>query len=321
VTLDLAVIIVSWNVQSLVLDTLRTLDADLKTSDLKAAIWVLDNASTDGTVEAIRATFPAVHLIARSDNLGFAGGNNAAMRELGFCDVPTPNPSGPRAVFLLNPDTLVKPGAIRALYDGLLGLPKAGMVGAQLFYEDGSFQHGAFGFPGLAQIILDLFPLPNRILGHLVDSRLNGRYPRALYDSGKPFPVDHPLGATMMIRREVIEQTGIFDEQFYMYCEEIDWSMRIRHAGWEIYNIPMAHITHLAGKSTGQVRPTSLYNLWASRYRLYTKHYAPLKLILARFLVRIGMQLQIRKAQQLDPAQREPLIAAYRKVIALFTAS
>lgn len=311
---DLAVILVTWNVRDLALNALRSLYDDLHTTNIDAQVCVVDNASSDGTPEAICAEFPSVQLITSKDNLGFAAGNNLALRALGFCDQPTPNPAGPRALFLLNPDTLVQRGAIQALYDALLKLPGAGLVGAQLAYEDGSFQHSAFRFPGLAQIVIDLFPVPAR----LYESRLNGRYPRALYSGRKPFAVDHTLGATMMLRREAIEQTGLFDEQFFMYCEEIDWSMRIRQARWEIYVVPTARITHLEGKSTGQIRPTSLVNLWTSRLRLYTKHYSPIKLAAARQLVKIGMRLQIRKARQsrtLTAEQKEALIGAYRTVI------
>jgi N-acetylglucosaminyl-diphospho-decaprenol L-rhamnosyltransferase len=318
--MDLAVVIVTWNTRRIVLDALRTLHADLDASSLDAEVWVVDNASSDGTAEAVRTAFPAVRLLVTEKNLGFAGGNNAALRAMGFRDEPTPNPPGPRAVFLLNSDTLVQKGAVRRLYDALFSLPRAGVVGAQLSYEDGSFQHSAFGFPGLAQILVDLFPAPGRLYGRLYDSRLNGRYSRALYDSRIPFPVDHTLGATMMLRREAIEQTGLFDEQFFMYCEEIDWSMRIRQAGWEIYTVPEARITHLEAKSTTQVRAESIVNLWTSRFKLYRKHYSAPKFVAARALVRLGMWQQIRKARRLAtlPAeQRGALIAAYRKVMQL----
>ncbi len=318
--LDLVVIIVTWNVRHLIRDALRTLADDLRASGLDSKVWVVDNASTDGTAEAIRTEFPAVQLIASPTNLGFAGGNNAAMRAFGFCDQPTPNPNGPRVVFLLNPDTLTQPGAIRALYDALFRMPRAGVAGARLSYEDGTFQHSAFRFPGLMQIVLDLFPIPGRLYNRLHESRLNGRYNRNLYERRDPFPVDHTLGATIMLKREVIEQVGLFDEQFFMYCEEIDWAMRIRQAGWEIYSVPTAHITHLEAKSSSQVRPQSIVNLWTSRFLLYRKHYSRPKLALARWLVRLGMQQKISAAQRdatLSSDQRTVLIEAYRKVIAL----
>jgi N-acetylglucosaminyl-diphospho-decaprenol L-rhamnosyltransferase len=314
---DLAVVVVTWNVQSLVLDALRTLDEDLRASGLESQVVVVDNASSDGTLEAIRSGFPAVQVIRNDENLGFAAGNNVALRALGFQDTPTPNPQGPRAVFLLNPDTLVQRGAIRALYDALFGLPRAGVAGAQLAYGDGTFQHSAFRFPGLLQIVIDLFPVPAR----LYDSRFNGRYDRALYAGREPFRVDHTLGATMMIRREAIEQSGLFDEKFFMYCEEIDWSARIRDCGWEIYTVPTARITHLEGKSTRQIRPTSIVNLWTSRLLLYSKHYSRLKLLIARLLVRLGMGLQMRRVQRdstLSAEAQDALIAAYRTVIGLY---
>ena len=310
--MDLAVIIVSWNTRDLTLDTLRTLTADLDAHGPQAEIWVVDSASSDGSAQAVRAEFPQVKLIANDTNLGFAAGNNAALRALGFGDDPAPAKQ-PHAVYLLNPDTQTQPGATRALYDALFTLPKAGVVGAQLSYADGSFQHGAFMFPGLRQILVDLYPVP----GRLHESRFNGRYPRAAYERGVPFPVDHTLGATMMLRREVIVQTGLFDEDYFMYCEEVDWSIRIRRAGWEIYTVPTAHVVHLAGQSTSQVRPQSMVNLWRSRYRLFAKHYPPLMRVVARPLVQLGMARKIaqtRRDENLAAEDRDELIAAYRTI-------
>lgn len=318
--MDLAVVIVTWNVRDLVVDALRTLLADVGAHGPETQVWVVDNASADGTVEAIRDQFPSenfpqVHLIASEENLGFAGGNNLALRRLGF-ENPSADPDSlPRTVFLLNPDTRVQERAVRTLYDALFSAPKVGLVGARLAYEDGSFQHSAFRFPGVMQTALDLFPMPR-----LYESALNGRYPRALYDGDRPFPVDHVLGATMMLRREVIRQVGLFDEQFFMYCEEIDWAMRIRRAGWEILCVPAARVTHLEGRSTRQIRPESVLNLWRSRFRLYHKHYSPLRVALIRAVVRLGMRRKIGQARRdgaLTAAQRDALIAAYRAVAAL----
>jgi len=312
---DLAIIIVSWNTRDLTLDALRTLYADLDANGPDAAVWVVDNASTDGTPESIREQFPRATLIASDANLGFAGANNHALRLLGFGESAAP-PGGPNAVYLLNPDTRTQPGATRALYDALFSLPRAGVVGAQLSYADGSFQHSAFGFPGLRQLIVELFPLP----GRFYESRFNGRYPRELVQAGAPFPVDHTLGATMMLRAEVIAQAGLFDEQFVMYCEEIDWSIRIRRAGWAIYCVPKAHVIHLAGQSTGQVRPQSVVNLWRSRLLLFDKHDPPLKRAVARQIIRLGMRRKITEtrrafaAGQLSAAERDALIDAYRTV-------
>jgi hypothetical protein len=314
---DLAVVIVNWNTCALTLDALRTLYDDLeKTPDSPhTQVWVVDNASSDNSPGAIRETFPQTHLIASQTNLGFAGGNNAAMRAIGFGTAAAPD-NLPKAVYLLNSDTRTHSGATKTLYDALFNLPKAGVVGARLTYGDGSFQHSAFAFPGLAQLWIDLLPAP----GRFYDSRLNGRYPKTAYAGESPFPVDHTLGATMLLRREVIQQTGMFDEQFHMYCEEIDWSWRIRRAGWEIYCVPTAHITHLGGQSTQQVRPQSIVNLWTSRLQLFEKYYPPWKRTLAKFIIRQGMMRSIRQVKSdphLSDSERAALVEAYRTIIKL----
>jgi len=316
----LAVILVSWNVRDLILDALRTLDADLRAYLPDTAIWVVDNASHDGSAAAIRAAFPHVHLIESPTNLGFGGGNNVALRALGFTDQPHITPDAPPAVFLLNSDTRIVPGAVRQLYETLFSAPDIGIVGAQLEYGDGSFQDGAFGIPDLAQLVIDLFPLrwlPRRIYGRLYRSRLNGRYPRRWYHGDRPFAVGHTLGATMMMRREAIAQTGLFDESFFMYCEEIDWTVRIQRAGWRILCEPRARVVHLGGQSTSQIRAESLINLWHSRLHLFDKYYPGWQRALARRLIRIGAASRCREAQHdlsLSAANRAALITAYTKI-------
>jgi GT2 family glycosyltransferase len=308
---DLAVVIVNWNTRDLTLEALRSLFLDLSTPPPSSEVWVVDNASSDGSAEAIAQTFPQVNLIASTENLGFARGNNAALLAMGFSNTPQngpPPPDLPQAVYLLNSDTLTQPGASGALYEALMTLPGAGVVGARLFYGDGSFQHSAFRFPGLAQLWIDLLPHPAR----LYESAWNGRYPQATYEAGRPFPIDHPLGATMMLKREAIWATGLFDERFHMYCEEIDWSWRIQRAGWRLYCVPAARVVHYGGQSTGQVRARSVVNLWRARLQLFHKYYPPWKLSLAKGIIRAGMRRKLR-GQTLDLN----LELAYQEVIRL----
>jgi N-acetylglucosaminyl-diphospho-decaprenol L-rhamnosyltransferase len=291
---DLAVVIVTWNVRELALNALRSLFADLEVNGPEADVYVVDSASSDGTAAAVESAFPQVKLTTSAENLGFGRANNVALRQIGFGENTTQRL--PKAVYLLNPDTITHPGATRVLYDTLMGDSKLGLVGARLEYEDGSFQHSAFHFPGLRQLWVEFFPTP----GRLHDSEFNGRYPRAFYDAGQPFPVDFPLGATMMLRREVIEQTGMFDEQFFMYCEETDWAWRIHKAGWEVRCVPAAQVTHLSGKSTGQARPQSVINLWTSRLRLYRKHHPAWKAVVARLMIAVGMGCKAHETENLS---------------------
>jgi hypothetical protein len=311
---DLAVVIITWNVRDLALQALDSLYADLVTSGLSADVYVVDNASTDGTAAAIQASYSEVRLTASAENLGFVRGNNLALRQIGFCEGADPE-TLPRAVYLLNPDTITQPDATRTLFEALFSASDVGLVGARLTYGDGSFQHSAFTFPGLRQLWTEFFPTPGRFL----EGRFNGRYSRSVYQSDHPFAVDFVLGATMMLRREAVLQTGLMDEQFFMYCEEIDWARRIHNAGWSVRCVPKAHVIHLGGQSSSQIRPQTVTRLWTSRLLLYQKHYPTWKVALARQMIILGMRRKITEAYQsaLSDTDRDSLIAAYQTVLQL----
>jgi N-acetylglucosaminyl-diphospho-decaprenol L-rhamnosyltransferase len=306
--LDIAIVIVTWNNADIIGNALQSLIDDLQTTALTHQIWVADSASSDNTVELIRTDFPDVNLIASDENIGFSRSNNLAMREIGF-EGDLSEKELPRVVYLLNPDTITHQGATQTLYDTLMNHEEVGSVGARLTYGDGSFQHSAFMFPDLGQIWTEFFPVP----GRFIEGSFNGRYEKAKYQSDKPFAVDFTLGATMMLKREILMQTGLFDEDFLIYCEEVDWAWRIHKAGWTIMCVPQAHVTHLGGQSTSQVRAWSVLNLWKSRLHLYDKHYSSWKRWLAHRLVMLGMR---RKISKLDPKSPnyEDVLSAYQTI-------
>ena len=294
--LDVAVIIVSWNVRDCLDECLSSVYAEFRHSGLTGDVWVVDNGSTDGTLELLANLFPNTHVIANQKNVGFAAANNQGMAAAAA--------SLPRFYFLLNPDTVVRPGAMREMVQVLDSCPKTGMVGPRLVYRDDVGEDG----PGVIQLLFELWPLPRR----LYDTRFNGRYSRrAFRPDGPPFAVDHPLGAAMMVRRDVAEKTGGFDESFHMYCEEIDWSWRIRNAGWAIYSVPSAEIVHYSGESTKQVPARSIVNLWSSRARLYRKHHGKLRWHLARRLAAAG--LRRLAARTPNPAIRDAYLEAAQR--------
>ncbi|UCC87232.1 MAG: glycosyltransferase family 2 protein [Anaerolineales bacterium] len=303
---DLIVIIVSYNTCDMLRACLASVYAGRASSD--AQVWVVDNASSDGSPDMVRAEFPQTHLLALKRNLGFAGGNNAALRELGFGAASDLRPS---LVLFLNPDTEVQEDALVQMANVLRTVEQAGVVGASLVYPEGRFQHSAFRFPTLWQIWFDFFPWPARFL----DSSLNGRYPYALYRAGRPFAVDHPLGAAMMTRAEVIRQVGFMDERFFMYAEEIDWCIRAKRSGWDIYCAPKAQIVHHAGGSTRQFRDEMFVALWRSRFRLFDKHYGLVFNQAARLLVRLGLRAEMRRARQSQSQDSlEQRLSAYHQV-------
>lgn len=342
----LAVVIVSYNVRELVAACLRATFASLARSpEWAAEVWVVDNASTDGSAELVAAEFPAVRLIASPTNLGFAAGNNLALRMLEFEDTqrrrvqkpedgckegdrvtvspchPLTRSCEPDFVLLLNPDAEPLGDAIGRMAGYLAAHPQAGGVGAQLQYPDGRFQHGAFHFPDLWQLWFDFFPpRPRRLL----DSRLNGRYPPSRYAAGQPFPIDFALGAALMVRREAIQAAGLLDEGYFMYAEEVDWCWRIQRAGWPFYCIPAARVIHHGGASTRQFRAQSFLNLWQSRKRLYDRFYGPGQRALAGGIVRVGMWAEARRARAaaaqgaISATELAARLAATRAVQALF---
>ncbi|MBI3361060.1 MAG: glycosyltransferase family 2 protein [Chloroflexi bacterium] len=304
---DLGIAIVSWNVRDLLAACLASVYVEIERSGLSAGVWVVDNASSDGSEAMVRDRFPQAHLIENDHNSGFAAANNQAMRGMGFREIPNSKsqiPNWPFAVLLLNPDTIVKPGALGTMVDFMRTHPRAGIVGAKLLNPDGSSQECAFDFPGVWQAFFDLFP-PSGQLARLTQTRLNGRYPPALFERGQPFHIGHPLGAAFMARGEAIQQVGLMDEGYHMYCEEIDWAWRMRRAGWEAYCVPRAQVIHYGGQSTSQVKGESFVNLWRSRKRLYETHGGRVSAALVGAMVQIAMKRRTRSG---------PVSSAYSEV-------
>ncbi len=212
--------------------------------------------------------------------------------------------------------------------------PTVGACGARLRYGDGAFQHGAFRFPSLLQIALDLFPLAEipgvrRFLPRLLNSRFNGRYPQQLWRENAPFPVDFVLGAAMMVRGAAIAQVGLLDEGYFMYCEEMDWALRLQRGGWPIFAVPSAHVIHHEGQSSKQVRWAAFERLWRSRLRFYRKHpeqFPPGHEIMVRACVRLGVRLRAEQARRrfaqghLRGDQLAEELATYAKIVALTAA-
>ncbi len=331
--MDLAVVIVSYNVSALLHACLESLLASLASApELAAEVWVVDNASADGSAAMVQAEFPRVRLLASPENLGYSAGNNLALQALGFApqadearllsaypwaaDLPRPAVQ-PRHVWLLNPDTVVQGDAPARLVRFLDQTPRAGACGAQLFYPDGSLQHGAFRFPGLTQLALDFFPPPGRLNQPLLDSRLNGRYSRRLYEQDQPFPVDFVLGATLLARGETLRQVGLLDEGYFMYCEEMDWQRRMEQAGWSVHGVPAARVVHVAGASSSQFRSRSFVALWQSRLRYFRRYHGAAFNRAAAALLRTGLRAEARRARQRAPDDLPQRLAAYAEVEAL----
>lgn len=265
--MDLSIIIVSWNVRDLLRRCLRSVNSEQSAVNSRGLFTVhrslltetivVDNASLDGTVAMLRADFPDVQVIANSENVGFTRGNNQALAV-----------AQGRYLFLLNSDTELRPGALRALIDYMDARPRVGVVGPQLFYADGSPQSSRRRFPTLATAFLEStqwqqwFP-HNSILSryYMLDTR-----------DDTTQEVDWVNGAAMFVRREVYDQIGGFDEGFFMYSEELDWCYRAKQTGWQIVYLPTAQVVHYAGKSSEQVVVQRDIYFHSSKIRFFKKY-------------------------------------------------
>ncbi len=256
--MDLAIIIVNWNGRSLLADCLTSIQATA--GELAVQTYVVDNGSTDGSQQMVRQSFPAVTLIDAPHNPGFGGGNNLALRHV------LAQPDAPHYLLLLNPDTVLHPGALQALIQFMEALPLVGVAGARLLNADGSFQFSHAPFPGLYD---EWMILSGR--GRASEGPWYPSY--APIENDGTDRADYVMGAVMLARTEAVRQVGLLDEGFFMYSEEVDWCYRFRKAGWAVGYVPQAVVTHIGGGSTRQVRPQMQAELYRSRVRFFRKHY------------------------------------------------
>ncbi|HID89507.1 MAG TPA: glycosyltransferase family 2 protein [Anaerolineae bacterium] len=230
---DVSVIVISWNTRALLEQCLRSVYGTA--GDLVVEVIVVDNGSTDGSVEMVRERFPQARLMVNRENVGFARANNQAMAV-----------AQGRYFLLLNSDAVLRPGALKAMVDLMGADPRVGIAGGRLMNPDGSFQASFMDFPTLwAEILLMIKLHP------LLRSPYFPSYPPA--ESEEVREADWVPGACMLVRREVWKEVGGLDETYFMYSEEVDWCWRVGRAGWRIYYTPEAEIVHWGGQSIGQV--------------------------------------------------------------------
>lgn len=272
-----AAVIVNYRTAGLVVDCLRTLAPEVA-AEPGLRVLVVDNASGDDSVGVIAAAireqgwaWAEVRELDR--NGGFAYGNNTAVRLL----LAGPNP--PEYVWLLNPDTLVRPGAATALIDFLEAHPGVGIAGGRLEHPDGTPQTAAFRFPSLTSEFEDTVRL-----GFV--SRLLEPFRVPMPIRSEPHPADWVNGASMIVRREVWQTVGPMDEGFFLYFEETDFCRRARDLGWGVWHVPASRVVHLEGQSTGvtgaklALKPRPRY-WFDSRARYFRKHLRPTRALVA----------------------------------------
>jgi GT2 family glycosyltransferase len=231
--MQLSVIIVNYNVRAFLENAIVSVCK--ASGGLQAEVIVVDNASDDGSVEMMRQKFPSVKLIVNEKNLGFATANNIALRE-----------AHGKYVLLLNPDTVVQEDTLHVMMEFLDQHPDVGLAGCKILNPDGTLQlacRRSFPTPWVAFTkIVGLSAVFPR-------SKTFSRYNLEYLDPDDTYEVDAVSGSFMFFRREIVEQVGTLDEQFFMYGEDLDWCYRTKKAGWKICYVHATQIIHYKGES------------------------------------------------------------------------
>ena len=264
--LDLAVVIVNYNVRDLLRGCLASVFASRGVS---FDVWVVDNASGDGSVEMVRREFPRAHLIASPVNGGYAYANNLALRQI-LEGAPGSEP--PRYILLLNPDTVVPPDGFATMIRYLDEHSQVAIVGPKLVRQDGSLDLACRrSFPSPEVAFYRMLGLSQRF----PRSRRFGRYNLTYLDPDQTAEVDSVVGAFMLLRTSAIRQVGLLDEAFFMYGEDLDWAYRIKEQGWKVVYHPGIEVLHLKGQSSRQAKARSTREFYRAMLIFYRKHYAP----------------------------------------------
>jgi len=257
---SVSIIILSWNTKELLRNCLESL------KDLNVEIIVVDNGSTDGSVEMLKklqTPNSVLRTIFNQRNLGFGAGNNQALRQ-----------AQGEYLLLLNSDTVVKDKTPLKMAEFMEKHAEVGVLGCKLLNPDGSSQPSAGPFPNLGVVSVMLFA--EHWLGDLVRSSF-----------AQTKEVDWVMGAALMVRREVIKKAGLMDEGIFMYMDEVEWCYRIKKSGYKVMFYPGAEITHLGGGSSKTGRKDPILNIYRGLLYFYQKHYARWQLSILKTMLKL----------------------------------
>lgn len=255
--MNLSVIVLNWNAK----EWLERSIGSALSQDIGARTFeviLVDNASTDGSVQYAQELYPQITILALDDNLGFAAGNNVGIAA-----------SRGDVLLLLNPDTITHPGAFAALLDFMESQPRCGVAGPKLLNRDGTLQYSCRHFA-----TLEAGFFRNTPLGRLFpQNRATRDYLMKDVSHDEPMLVDWVSGAAMAIKREVIDAVGTLDEDFFMYVEDVDLCYRAKQAGWQTWYAPSGVITHAIAQSSDKNPRPMIIAFHKSMFRFFRKHY------------------------------------------------
>jgi len=297
--IKLSIIIVNYNTQKLLRNCLKSVFEKIKGVQLE--VWVVDNNSSDGSLEMVKNEFPEVKIIPNKENVGFAKANNQAIKE-----------SKGKYILLLNPDTFILDTNFNELLKFMEGHPEAGSCGPLVLNKDGTMQRQCKrGFPtfwnsfayysGLWKLFLKSQWWRENFGGYFLLNKADNQICEA----------DCLSGAIMIVRRELLEKVGLMCEDYIMYWEDIDWCFRIKKAGWKIYYIPLTKIVHYGGAGGAQLH--AFKNLWyfhRGACLFYRRYFAPNYFFLINFLYYSGVWFAFGLKLLFNLFRREKIIGS-----------
>lgn len=270
--MDLSIIIVNYNTRDLLRKCLQSVFASRTNHAFE--VWVVDNASTDGSAEMVRSEFPKVKLIENQENAGYARANNQAVKKLAG-----------RCVLLLNSDVEVAPDTFDKMLSFMDNNSTVGISGCKVIKSNGE---------------LDLacrrsFPNPVNAMFRLTG--LSFLFPKSRFSSynltylpeDQTAEVDSVMGAFLLVRREVINKIGLLDESFFMYGEDLDWCYRAKEAGFKVMYVPVTTVIHHKGSSSRKAPHKALYEFHRAMEIFYDKHYRKKYHFFVNLLAKIGI--------------------------------
>lgn len=304
--MELGVVIVNYRTTDLTIDCLRSLAPEIA-GMADARVIVVENGSADDSARRLSQAIGSQRwqswatLMPLAANRGYAAGNNAAIRQLLTSKEP------PRFILLLNPDTIVRPGALGELLRFMAQHPRVGIAGSRLEDPDGTPQRSAFRFPTVwSELDMGLR------LG--IVSRLLSRWMAAPPVQEEAHPTDWVAGASMMIRRRVLDEVGLLDEKYFMYFEEVDFCLQAGRAGWPCWYVPQSRVVHLVGQASGVTdtrrAPSRRPAYWfESRRWFFVKNRGLLQSILADIAFSAGFLIwRLRRPLQGKPDLDPPCL-------------
>lgn len=272
----ISVIIVNYNVKDFLEQSLESVKRALK--DINSEIIVVDNNSVDGSVQMLDERFPDTHVIVNNENVGFACGNNLAIKK-----------ARGTYIVLLNPDTLVQENTFLVLLNFFQNTPDASAATCKILNPDGTFSIDCrHSIPTPLTAFWKIIGL-NRLFPK---SKIFGKYNLTYLDENETYPVDAISGSFMMIRKEIVDRIGLLDESFFMYCEDIDYCHRINQAGGRIYYFPDTQIIHYKGESTKVNQLDYIITFNKSLYQFYKKHYTQKYIYPFKWLILLGITIR-----------------------------